>query len=469
MPEIETSARDIVDQYEFLYQIREFRKTFTPIEIIAQNPAAWGIDRDPFESKARQGDFIKDPAKICAAICANRAGKSEAGAIKMLTIALESNISGRIWVLSESFDLQKSGPQEKILEYLKPEMIVHQEYYKGDILKQINILNPQGCLIKVEFKTYEQGVGKLQSAKLLCAWLDEEPPEDIFDEVRTRTVDLGGQMILTFTPLKGLTWSYDAIYNSRKAYISVYNWGMADNPFIPLAEIVIMRETLSPKKAAMRLYGRYQGSEKAIYDVFDRDRNVKPNLFDDRLPCDVCIDWGVAVAAVGIWQEKQQLDSKGKSFTKYVLIDSKELVGLGYGQVMTKIITMGYILRDWFCDPAGRQRSQASRAGKSLLSLIKEEYGIRFKYIPSQSVEEGIEIVSAHMLDASGRSKFEIQSGIVLDPESKTPHTPEQRIEGYVRDDNGDPVKDGVNDHFCDMVRYYITNKVRGGRGVVQH
>ena len=111
------TAESIIQQYEFLYNLRDLRKVFIPIEIIAKDPALYGYPQlDPIQSKARQKDFINDKSKIVAAIAANRSGKTESGAVKFLNICLNSKVSGRAWVLTESFDLQKTSTQLKILE-----------------------------------------------------------------------------------------------------------------------------------------------------------------------------------------------------------------------------------------------------------------------------------------------------------------------------------------------------------------
>jgi phage terminase large subunit-like protein len=36
-------------------------------------------------------------------------------------------------------------------------------------------------------------------------WLDEEPPEDVYDEALIRATTVNGLMMVTFTPLKGLS------------------------------------------------------------------------------------------------------------------------------------------------------------------------------------------------------------------------------------------------------------------------
>ena len=55
------------------------------------------------------------------------------------------------------------------------------------------------------FKSYEQRRESFQGLNLEYAWLDEETPSEIFDEVLTRTATTDGIVALTFTPLQGLT------------------------------------------------------------------------------------------------------------------------------------------------------------------------------------------------------------------------------------------------------------------------
>ena len=55
------------------------------------------------------------------------------------------------------------------------------------------------------FKSYEQGRAKWQGDTLNGVWFDEEPPIDIYVEGLTRTNATGGMVMLTFTPLKGMS------------------------------------------------------------------------------------------------------------------------------------------------------------------------------------------------------------------------------------------------------------------------
>jgi len=66
----------------------------------------------------------------------------------------------------------------------------------GDLGAQYSVLS---------FKSYEQGREKWQGETLHGVWFDEEPPLDIYSEGKTRTNALNGIVIVTFTPLLGMS------------------------------------------------------------------------------------------------------------------------------------------------------------------------------------------------------------------------------------------------------------------------
>lgn len=57
----------------------------------------------------------------------------------------------------------------------------------------------------IGFKSYDQGRKKFQGTAKHLIWLDEEPPEDVYDECMLRLMTTDGLMICTFTPLEGLS------------------------------------------------------------------------------------------------------------------------------------------------------------------------------------------------------------------------------------------------------------------------
>jgi phage terminase large subunit-like protein len=57
----------------------------------------------------------------------------------------------------------------------------------------------------IGLKSYDQGRKKFQGTAKHVIWLDEEPPEDVYDECNIRLMTTNGLMLCTFTPLQGLS------------------------------------------------------------------------------------------------------------------------------------------------------------------------------------------------------------------------------------------------------------------------
>jgi len=70
----------------------------------------------------------------------------------------------------------------------------------------VNVKHEQsGVWGQINFKTYEQGRQAFEGTERDWIWGDEEMPADIYSECLTRTGTTDGRIILTFTPLDGVT------------------------------------------------------------------------------------------------------------------------------------------------------------------------------------------------------------------------------------------------------------------------
>lgn len=72
-----------------------------------------------------------------------------------------------------------------------------------DAYDTIQVRHVSGGVSVGRFKSFEQGRTKFQGESIDWGWADEEPPEDVYAELLTRTVATGGMVWVTFTPLKG--------------------------------------------------------------------------------------------------------------------------------------------------------------------------------------------------------------------------------------------------------------------------
>ncbi len=75
----------------------------------------------------------------------------------------------------------------------------------ADALDNVTVRHISGGISTLQFKAYEQGRAKWQGPTVHGVWCDEEPPIDIYSEGLTRTNATNGLMMVTFTPLKGLS------------------------------------------------------------------------------------------------------------------------------------------------------------------------------------------------------------------------------------------------------------------------
>ena len=93
------------------------------------------------------------------------------------------------------------------------------------------------------FGNYTQEVRNLQGFKLDFVVFDEQPPDDIFSELVTRTATTQGQVLCSFTPLKGLNGLVSKFWYGEEGYEHIrVAWG--DVPeYDPWGEPFLLNET----------------------------------------------------------------------------------------------------------------------------------------------------------------------------------------------------------------------------------
>jgi phage terminase large subunit-like protein len=68
---------------------------------------------------------------------------------------------------------------------------------------------------QVEIRSYEQELEKFAGVPRHFIHFDEEPPYDIFKECKARLADYNGRWWMTMTPVDGMTWTYEEIFEKR--------------------------------------------------------------------------------------------------------------------------------------------------------------------------------------------------------------------------------------------------------------
>lgn len=75
----------------------------------------------------------------------------------------------------------------------------------ADLVDTIKVRHVSGGWSTLGLKSYQQGRGSFEGTEQHGIWLDEECPQDVYGECLVRTATVGGIIILTFTPLEGMS------------------------------------------------------------------------------------------------------------------------------------------------------------------------------------------------------------------------------------------------------------------------
>lgn len=271
---------------------QEKRKSLDPLRYASQH--------------SKQLEASASRHKIRALFWGNRVGKTEWGAQEVAKVALGKHDwirPGEIWSFSPSFDEQKDTTQKKLLSYIPESKILDRTWIRKGILKELVIDAGEGRVSKIAFKSYEQGREKAQGAGKVLIWFDEEPPKDIFDECSVRQeAGIELYMILTMTPVKGMTWVYNDLYlntSNPDIFISEADWN--DNPWLLEEQKAQMRRRLTAKALLVREKGKFTKQTGLVCSWFERAVHVVD--ISALPPGDTffTLDFGFSNPSAGLW------------------------------------------------------------------------------------------------------------------------------------------------------------------------
>lgn len=274
-------------------------------------------ERDSF-SPDNQRDFHQSNAEIKWCMAGNRAGKTIPGAAEAIFMALGEDgeeywgnlkeaskkryrnveTPNEGWVVSRTYDVQVEAAQKWIMNLLPDEMIERTRLKHDDILGSIELTN--GSTIR--FKSTESEREAFQGAAKRWIWFDEEPKsEDIYNECTMRRSGVKPLHIFgTCTPVNGLTFLYNRVYENDKA--DVFIWSQYDNPYFNHEKAWEMENSLSKKDSLVRIYGQFMQRAGLIYPMFTNDKHVKEEF---TIPSDwtiyEAIDPGYINQAAIVW------------------------------------------------------------------------------------------------------------------------------------------------------------------------
>lgn len=398
-----------------------------------------------------------------AFIAGNRVGKTEAGAFEVVCHATgrypawwkgkRFNRPVLIWVGGDTATTVRDIIQKKLVgddvnamgSGMLPKDTIVVEKCKTrrnvpEALEIIKVKSDFGGESTIVLKTYEQGRATWQGTEVDVIWVDEECPMDVYGEGLIRLMTTQGIMLLTFTPLQGVTdLVMSFLDNSQettsqhKKYVQVVSWD--DVPHLTQEIKDKMLASTPPQLREARSKGTPTVGEGLVYPIDPKNVTVDdfqlPLFFKKLYGMDV--GWNNTGALWGAWDEANDI----------IYVYSEHLQGQAEPLIHARAIKSR---GDWITgeiDPAARGRSQVD--GESLFNIYtlpegRGGCGLRL-VTANNSVEAGIFSVWERF--STGRLKiFRSCTGLL------------RELSLYHRDKHGKIVK--TQDHLLDCLRYLV-------------
>lgn len=125
----------------------------------------------------------------------------------------------------------------------------------------------------IEFMSYDQDLDKFAGTSRHWIHFDEEPPQSIFVECMARLIDTNGEYWITMTPVEGMTWIYDELYEknvgNEDGPVLVIEINTFENPYLSEQAITDFLESVDEDEVTSRVEGKFVRQGGRIYKNFD--------------------------------------------------------------------------------------------------------------------------------------------------------------------------------------------------------
>jgi phage terminase large subunit-like protein len=161
-----------------------------------------------------------------------------------------------------------------------------------DAVASITVRSEFGGISSVQFQSYDQGRTKWQADTLDFAWMDEEPPEDIYYETLTRTNTTMGPVYVTLTPLLGATTVVNRFWEERPAGTHLTIMTIDDVEHYTPEQRAAIIATYPEYERDARTRGIPQLGSGRVFPISEEDITVAPFAIPSHWPQVCGIDFG---------------------------------------------------------------------------------------------------------------------------------------------------------------------------------
>lgn len=125
----------------------------------------------------------------------------------------------------------------------------------------------------IEFMSYDQDLDKFAGTSRHWVHFDEEAPKPIFTECLARLVDTNGDFWISMTPVEGMNWIYDDLYennvNNPDGDVEIIEINTFENPYLTSEGIENLMKSMDEDDIKTRVGGGYVRKGGLVYKNFD--------------------------------------------------------------------------------------------------------------------------------------------------------------------------------------------------------
>jgi len=145
--------------------------------------------------------------------------------------------------------------------------LLHKTFARGvsGLIDTLQVRHASGGVSTLTQKSYGEGRENYQGESLDFAWLDEEPPADIYSEVLTRMTASGGMVFMTYTAIKGKTLLTERLMEEELPSRGIVYMTWDEAAHLSPEQKAIMWASWRPHERETRAYGKPMQGEGAIF------------------------------------------------------------------------------------------------------------------------------------------------------------------------------------------------------------
>jgi phage terminase large subunit-like protein len=325
-----------------------------------------------------------------------------------------------------------------------------------DLVDSFSVRHSSGGISSIFLLNYQQGREKWQGETLDFIWCDEEPPMDIYTEGLTRLNRRAGSMLITFTPLKGMTEVVRQFLRPAKGDLGkhmrkIIKMHLSDATFYTEEERNTIVAQYSEHEREARVKGLPAMGSGMVYPVPDEDIATDPFKIPPHWRRLVGIDLGIGHANAGVWMAH---DADADILYVYSIYKQTDTVLSNFADA---IKARGkWIPVAWPHDALKRD----PRSGEAFSELLRQRYelnmlGMSSRWDDDVGGPQSRERATAEVLERMQTGRFKVFSNLRDWFDEKSTY---HRKDGLIVDEDDDLLS---ATHYATMMIRYARNEQR--------